>query len=671
MPNRPSTRFSAARGRKRAGCGLELLERRDCPATLSIVGTQQVGEAGGTATLRVELSEAVTVPVSVDYFLQGNATFGRDYRLADGGRQLPSPSGTLEFRAGETTKRISVSILNDTLREATEQLTVALFRPRNATLGSATSAGVTIVDDDSYTASIATRAGVGGATRLPEGTAGEFVLRLSAPATRPETFSINTLRTGTATAGADYRGLTNLPLVFAVGETQKAFRIQTLADGNAAEPDEFFFIEATPATAGFPAVDPFGVTIAGAGPAAVPQLSISDASVVEGNAGTKSLSFAVSLSALCGTPVTVSWSTSDGSATVADNDYAGVTGRSITIAPGRTTATVDVTLVGDTRIEADETFAVVLASPVGATILDGSGTGGILNDDLDTATTYQISLVYDNPRLPAAQRSVFEGAVRRLQSIVIGDLPDVRAGGRTIDDMEIRVFVEDMSPALNGYAMATAWRPGATGLPYQGEIHINSARIGNPGISYTVIHEMLHALGFAPDVFSRTATVSGLGTATPLFTGANATREYVAAFGLATAAGVPLYDDLAAEGTYAAHWSTAIGNEIMSAGWDTASTALRPFSRITVGALQDIGYSVNYAMADPYTRPAATPPGVTPPAVTPPADRGPTAPIAGGWFGDRDTRSLARAVAPALAGSPGDQPPTSGRSRAFAGLGRA
>jgi chitinase len=42
---------------------------------------------------------------------------------------------------------------------------------------------------------------------------------------------------------------------------------------------------------------------------------------------------------------------------------------------------IHVDILGDSVAEADETFTVLLSSPVGATIADGSGTGTITNDD--------------------------------------------------------------------------------------------------------------------------------------------------------------------------------------------------------------------------------------------------------------------------------------------------
>jgi len=430
-------------------------------------------------------------------------------------------------------------------------------------------------------------------------------LTLSEPAVRAERVLVTTAPM-TATYGLDFFAPATQQVVFAPGETSQTVFFDTLRDAGTdrAEGKELFRIIATPVTRSLGTKSAIAVIADYVQPPAVKAANVT---VVEGNAGTTTASFIVSLTGAFPKPVTVAYATRDGSATVANSDYAPASG-TLTFAPGETSKTVGVTVNGDRVLEPDETFQLVLSSPTYARVDQGTATGTITNDEAD-APGYQITLNFTNPALPAAQRSVFERAVSRLQEIIVGDVPGVNAaGGLFVDDMLINASVETMSPMLNGYATATQWRPGAGGLPYEGEIHINSSKIGDPGIYHTIIHEMLHALGFADDFFKDAGLVSGLGTTAPLFTGVNAVREYATAFGTTGVAGVPLYGDLTATGSYGSHWDTnTIGTEIMSVGWDTTSTSLRPFSRITAGAMQDLGYQVNYAAADAYTAPAALP----------------------------------------------------------------
>ncbi len=109
-----------------------------------------------------------------------------------------------------------------------------------------------------------------------------------------------------------------------------------------------------------------------------PSASIAGASAPEGNASS-TLSFALTLSASTPLPVSISYATANGTAT-APADFTAANG-TVTFAPGETSKTIQVTVVGDAVYEPDETFTVGLSNPVNATIGTGSATGTIQNDD--------------------------------------------------------------------------------------------------------------------------------------------------------------------------------------------------------------------------------------------------------------------------------------------------
>lgn len=110
-----------------------------------------------------------------------------------------------------------------------------------------------------------------------------------------------------------------------------------------------------------------------------PSLSVNDVATSEGDSGTKSLTFTVTLSAASNLTVTTHFATADASAT-AGSDYEAFSG-DLTFNPGQTTKTVAVTINGDTTNEADETFVLNISTPVNATISDSQGVGTITNDD--------------------------------------------------------------------------------------------------------------------------------------------------------------------------------------------------------------------------------------------------------------------------------------------------
>lgn len=119
-----------------------------------------------------------------------------------------------------------------------------------------------------------------------------------------------------------------------------------------------------------------------AAPSASPSLSINDVTVTEGNAGTVTAQFTVSLSAPAGSGgVQFDIATADGSATVADGDYLSRALTAQTIAAGASSYTFDVTVQGDSATEAHETFSVQISNVSGATLGDGQGIGTILSDD--------------------------------------------------------------------------------------------------------------------------------------------------------------------------------------------------------------------------------------------------------------------------------------------------
>ncbi|GAB4443898.1 MAG: hypothetical protein OHK0015_44600 [Chloroflexi bacterium OHK40] len=163
-------------------------------------------------------------------------------------------------------------------------------------------------------------------------------------------------------------------------------------------------------------------------PVPLPELSIGDASVTEGNSGTRTITFTVSLSFAPTLPVSVDWSTvAAGTANAATpgTDFTAASG-TVNFAPGDQTETVQVQVVGDLIVEATEIFFVDLANPVGATIATGRGTGSIVDDDSASVsfTTTTASVTEGNSGTTAVQLTV---------GIPVAAERDVVVGYRTVD----------------------------------------------------------------------------------------------------------------------------------------------------------------------------------------------------------------------------------------------
>jgi hypothetical protein len=202
-----------------------------------------------------------------------------------------------------------------------------------------------------------------------------FTVNLSAASTQPVSVTFATAN-GSATAGSDYQANSGT-VSFAAGETSKTITVLVNGD-RLPEPNETYFVNLSNAT---------NATIAdsqGVGTIVddEPRISISDVSKKEGKKGqTTSFTFTVTLSAAYDQPVTMSFRTVDGTATMGDGDYVAKTG-TLTFAPGETSKTITIVVKGDSKKEADETFYLDLFGlSSNALFTKNRGLGTILNDD--------------------------------------------------------------------------------------------------------------------------------------------------------------------------------------------------------------------------------------------------------------------------------------------------
>jgi len=144
-----------------------------------------------------------------------------------------------------------------------------------------------------------------------------------------------------------------------------------------------------------PAAASFGAVNAGQSFGAGVSLSINNVTVTEGNSGSVTATFTVTLSSSAHSGVTFDISTQDDSATTADNDYVAKTLPNQSIPGGSNTYNFDVTVTGDTAFEPNETFFANVTNVAGATVSDGQGVGAITNDDCPPAAAdIVISQVY-------------------------------------------------------------------------------------------------------------------------------------------------------------------------------------------------------------------------------------------------------------------------------------
>ena len=279
-------------------------------------------EEGGTAEFEVTLSPAGSETVTVDFqTVDGTAAAGSDYT---------TKTGTLTFAAGQTTKTIMVSTVEDDVQEETEAFTVTLSNPTGATLADDSGTGTITDDDDEGGGGVTTPELWIGDAAVEEGGTAEFEVTLSPAGSETVTVDFQTVD-GTAAAGSDYTTKTGT-LTFAAGQTTKTIMVSTVED-DVQEETEAFTVTLSNPTGATLADDSGTGTITddddeGGGGVTTPELSIGDAAVEEGGTA----EFEVTLSPAGSETVTVDFQTVDGTA-AAGSDYTTKTG-TLTFAAG-------------------------------------------------------------------------------------------------------------------------------------------------------------------------------------------------------------------------------------------------------------------------------------------------------------------------------------------------
>jgi Leishmanolysin len=238
-----------------------------------------------------------------------------------------------------------------------------------------------------------------------------------------------------------------------------------------------------------------------------------------------------------------------------------------------------------------------------------------MSDTTPKVPGFQIDLrfvVEVSPRVKAA----FEAAQRLWQTAITGDIPDVtfRKDGScagnvvsgAVDDLVIFVDVRDIDGKgkILGGARPCAVRTKSL-LPVSGVMQFDVADLEDFAqmgrLEEVVIHEMAHVLGFGSlwqDLDLLANPTEGTSPEDTAFLGKHAIDALNAVGGTSyQGAKVPV-ENTGGDGTVNAHWRDAVlGNELMTSYLSDKPGVL---SRISLGALEDVGYQVDYAQAEDY-----------------------------------------------------------------------
>jgi Calx-beta domain/FG-GAP-like repeat/RTX calcium-binding nonapeptide repeat (4 copies) len=358
------------------------------PPPVHVAGSVSIGDVTITEGANGSHTETFTVKRT-----GGDAAFDVNFATKDGSATVADGDykenhGTLHFAAGVDSQTISVVVNGDTKVESNETFNVNLSGATNgAAITKAQGVG-TIVNDD--VAPAASTVSISDAT-ITEGNNGTHI----------ETFTVTrnggnaafdvhyATQAGTASAAdGDYVGKSG-DLHFAAGVNSQTISIVVNGDTKV-EANETFKVNLSAATNGTTIADGQGVgTIVNDDVAKTAgSVSISDATITEGNNGTHTETFTVTRSA-GSAAFDVHFATQAGTASAADGDYVGKSG-DLHFAEGVNSQTISIVVNGDTKVEANETFKVNLSAATnGAAIADGQGVGTIVNDD--AAPTHHVA----------------------------------------------------------------------------------------------------------------------------------------------------------------------------------------------------------------------------------------------------------------------------------------
>ena len=300
------------------------------------------------------------------------------------------PSGTLEFKAGEDTQTITVNVQGDTGIERDETFTLTLSPPQNGDWPSFDATAAILDDDADY---VITPATVSKDEGNSGSTAHTFTVRSNYNVSTGSSVAWAVAGTGAHPAdAADFQNglLPSGTVTFAANETTKTITINLQGD-IVAEEDEGFAV--TLASSGSKQPLPASGTITNDDTNLVIAAAATPPAA-EGNSGSTPYTFAVTRSGKLDVSSTAEWTVA-GSGTNPANatDFTGGAFPSGTVAfaANEITKTITVNVQGETTVESDETFSVILTNPAGATVTTGTASGTIKNDDTGLAITAPVT----------------------------------------------------------------------------------------------------------------------------------------------------------------------------------------------------------------------------------------------------------------------------------------
>jgi hypothetical protein len=236
-----------------------------------------------------------------------------------------------------------------------------------------------------------------------------------------------------------------------------------------------------------------------------------------------------------------------------------------------------------------------------------------------SGSDFRIDVHYPGGRMGPGAREVFEAAARRWAEVVVGDLRDTLVQAfqveracdygfsGMIDDILLFADLENIDGPGGIVGMAGACLLRTDGFPLAGVIILDEADVNvmaaSGDLPIIVLHEMGHVLDLSQGGWQRRGLLSHersrcYDSSLVRFTGDSAAEEFAR---LGGAGRVPVEEN-GVIGTACSHWNEETFRSELMTGYLDRDAAL---SRITAGALVDMGYQVSLDGADGYTLPSA------------------------------------------------------------------
>lgn len=282
--------------------------------------------------------------------------------------------------------------------------------------------------------------------------------------------------------------------------------------------------------------------------------------------------------------------------------------------------------------EATMTLGPALGDYTATATVSGTAYSVTFNALARPAPVFDIEVVFTAGSPTASQAQAFRLAEERWERIITGDLPDDYAVlpewscgaspalDRPIDDLVIYVNLSEIdgpNGILGGAGVCFLHEVGL--LPAIGQMTLDGADVAameSQGLFETVVlHEMGHALGFgtlwtARGLLAQPSLEGGLD---PHFTGAEALATFDAIGGFSYAGAKVPVENQGGPGTADGHWRETVFTTEMMTGYVNAGP--NQLSRLSIAAMQDLGYVVDPAQGDPYSLLAALRSTIAPVAI--------------------------------------------------------